>query len=858
VLTSRGTVEPDAPEAAAPTRVRPWRPEARSAAALFSALVSMGAYCLAMAVHGTYPFGPRSRAVNDLGNQFVPFHAHLWDLMHGRATGDLVFNWGSGYGVPFLADFFTYLMNPFSWLVALVPRAAIQAPVFLVTVLSIGLAAALMTDFLGRLHPGSPWLRALLSVGYGVSAWTISDGFSDPMWMWGLIALPALGIAFDWSLHGRHWVLGALLVTLCWAGNFYTAAMATIGMGLVLLARLVLDERPVRERARVLLHAVSMTATGLLLAAPVLTVTLKASKAAQPAPEATYAGPPGPRNYLAHLLPGGIGNSAPLISVGLLPLLLVATLPFMRRVPRKERIVWPALLLLVALSYIWRPTILLWHGMAMPNGSPYRASIAMTAMLVAVAWRALARRPRPLELLAGAGVLALLFAVVSGSGYITGGDWALILTDSALVLGLLLLLHRHRGDRRARIAITGALACSVFLATAYTVLSVTQLRDRIAWWQPKQTISASSKAAYTAVRAQDAWPATRTDPGPHSYADNDALLLGGEGGSYYSSYVPARSATALRELGAGWYIQGRHILSFNDPVGRAIMGVSSYLDFSPGPNGFARREAPAPPVVTLRPGAALDGAARDASVFARQERVLGARVYTVPALAHTAGPRPTTAPDGGRHLPGNARQGAWTAFSASCAPGDLAYVYLPWFSGVISANGVTYQRDGLFPTTDNGILPVGTVPASGTFTTALGTTRAQNIPRFPVGCLHPGALARAVGQLKATGPVKVTAGGHSIEATFRRGTTDTAVVAMPAVAGWRCSVDGAAAKAPGTLGGLMAVRLGGGSRLACSFHTPGLTTGLLASGLALAVLLAAGLGALLRTRSARAATGERQ
>jgi hypothetical protein len=86
-------------------------------AATIAGLLAMGTYCLADKASGIYPFGPRSRAVNDLANQFVPFHAHLWDLEHSAAAGDLYFNWSSGYGVPFLPDFFSYLMNPFSGLV---------------------------------------------------------------------------------------------------------------------------------------------------------------------------------------------------------------------------------------------------------------------------------------------------------------------------------------------------------------------------------------------------------------------------------------------------------------------------------------------------------------------------------------------------------------------------------------------------------------------------------------------------------------------------------------------------------------------------------------------------------------------
>lgn len=50
----------------------------------------------------------------------------------------------------------------------------------------------------------------------------------------------------------------------------------------------------------------------------------------------------------------------------------------------------------------------------------------------------------------------------------------------------------------------------------------------------------------------------------------------------------------------------------------------------------------------------------------------------------------------------------------------------------------------------------------------------------------------------------------------------------------------------------MAVSLDdGGTRVSCSFRTPGLTSGLLASGLALMVLIAVGVGGALRTRSSR-------
>ena len=45
--------------------------------------------------------------------------------------------------------------------------------------------------------------------------------------------------------------------------------------------------------------------------------------------------------------------------------------------------------------------------------------------------------------------------------------------------------------------------------------------------------------------------------------------------------MPAATARTLHGLGGGWYIKGRHTLSFEDPVGRAMMGVSSSLAMVP-------------------------------------------------------------------------------------------------------------------------------------------------------------------------------------------------------------------------------------------------------------------------------------
>lgn len=103
-------------------RMPTFRP--RTAAAALAALITTATVCAGDARARSFPFGPHTRSVNDLGNQFVPFHTRLWDLLHGQGDGGLFLNWSSGYGTSFLPDLGTYLTSPFALLVGVFPGTA--------------------------------------------------------------------------------------------------------------------------------------------------------------------------------------------------------------------------------------------------------------------------------------------------------------------------------------------------------------------------------------------------------------------------------------------------------------------------------------------------------------------------------------------------------------------------------------------------------------------------------------------------------------------------------------------------------------------------------------------------------------
>ncbi|MCB5179054.1 YfhO family protein, partial [Streptomyces antimicrobicus] len=372
--------------------------------ALLAALVTTVAAAAGDAVARVYPYGPRHRSVNDLGNQFVPFHAQLWDLLHGRAAGGLLLNWRSGYGTSFLPDFGTYLASPFAPLVGLFPRADIDLAVYVVTLVKTAAAAAAMAWLLRTLRRGPWWAAGLLAASYALCGWSVVEAAYNPMWLDGLIAFPLLCLTGEWALRGRRPVAAPVVVALCWTANFYTAYMATLGAALVLLVRVVLTRRSLRERAATGLRAAASTVLGLLLAAPVLVPLFLSSRQAHPGWSRQFAPVPW-ADVFARALPATYSFSSPAVFVGTGTLLLAAALPLHRGVPRRTRWWWTGLVVAVAVSFQWTPTHLAWHVFATPNGSPYRQTFVLAGIVVIAAWTALSAGRPDGRALAGGAVL---------------------------------------------------------------------------------------------------------------------------------------------------------------------------------------------------------------------------------------------------------------------------------------------------------------------------------------------------------------------------------------------------------------------------------------------------------------------
>ncbi|MGW0581014.1 YfhO family protein [Streptomyces sp. NPDC002920] len=852
----------------------PTRP--KGAAALFAALLTVTTLCAADAVARSHPFGPRTRNVNDLGNQYIPFHAHLWDLLHGRADGGLLVNWQSGLGASFLPDLGTYVTSPFAPLVALFPRDEIDLAVYVIVLLKTACAGAAMAVLLLALRPGRWWAAGLLGAAYALCGWSVADASYNVMWLDGLIALPLLCLVGEWTLAGRHRLLGVLVVTTAWIANFYTAYMATIGAGLVLLLRLLLAELPRRQALRAAARASVTVGLGVGLAAPLVTVIYFGSKHASPGRFQGFA-PVATEDVLARLLPTTYSFSTPALYVGTTALLLALALPFHRAVPRRVRTGWTVLILAVALSMQWAPAQLAWHAFTTPQGSSYREAFVVCGLLVIAAWHALSYGPPGPRALGAAGaLLALIAAVASGSGIVRSFAWPILLVAVVGGLGGLVLLGRaSSGGRRTAPAVLAVLLLvgTQFGEAAANSAVATRLRfghmDDYAPWGTRQDQQAE------AIGDADGWPRYRTDPGREQTVGNDPLVVGGQGTQYYSSHTSDVLSSLLTALGDGWTSRGRNLQTMDNAVTDSVFSIGARVHSPPDPHqnwfpqdgtGVTVSRRDVPPLVTVRPTTTRTGVADlGPSPYRNQELLLGTRVYTVPPITvrTTTGKAPHRSEDSRPGLrvgvpgPKARAAGRTPTITATCPAGSEAYLWAPHFSGTArqagdSAGGPTGRFRADYPVRRIAAMqPLGTVPASGRLRIELSPDRTGTVPDGAVGCLDTAKLRTAVERLKDTGATDVTVSDGTVRAELPAGSTGTAVLAAPRTAGWRCAAGDAPARPAGEYYGLIAVPLdGSATSVTCTFHPPGLRLGSAVGGASLLALILIGAFTAIRRRRA--------
>ncbi|WP_165952393.1 YfhO family protein [Kribbella albertanoniae] len=794
-------------------------------------MAASAAFVLSGIIRGTYPFGDRTRSTNDLGQQFIPMAAHLRDVGTGQAAGDLVFNWQSGFGVPFLGDFMAYVGSTLSWIAFVLPRDRIDLALFLIATAAIGLGAGTMTAYLRMIRPSGPvWIAVTAGTSYGACSWSIDDAAYMTIWLSGMVAFPVLCLLCEWILQKRSitaMVVTPIVVALLWTSHFYTVYMATIGAGIVTVARILTADatEPWRQRLSGGLRCVLAVALGIGLTAPLLVPTFALVKAATPSPPQEFQRT-GTREFLSRLLAGseGVGTS-PSFAVGTLLLLLALSFPFNRAIAARQRLIWTLTVGLTVVSMQVTFTHRAWHGFDTPQGSSYRQAFVIAGMLVILGWMSVSAFPRSRSLLIALSPVLLVLGL-----YLWTRDVPHITPTTRIavpvLIGVALLawaFTRSPGRvRRGAVAVLISAALAEVTASSVAIDAARyESLSNTAYW------GAEHEQVRSLVQSMDDWPRYRTAPG-QLVTFNDPMLLGGQGPQYYSSTIPETTSRALIGLGFGYTSFGRALYDPENPVVDAVFAIRGRVTrdsaardgvpLSGGPK-LVTHDAVAP-LVTIRP--AIPWRSSDPGPYGVQETALGADVYTVPKLS-----------------PVMIATDATGSVVASCRPGSEVYLTVPQYVDLLIDGEWTPtlrdKRPGIYSNAP--LTRVGTADADGNVRVEIRAHRQITIRSGALACLDRTRLAAAVRDLTESAPAVVKVGGHSIRIQRLPGRAATVTVAVINIEGWRCAVDGTPT-VPIDHAGLLSIAVGpNASTVACTYQPPGTRLGLAAGAASLAALL---------------------
>lgn len=773
-------------------------------AGLVAAVVAMAAHVAGMWMANVYPLGKRPWAVNDAYNQILPHKAYIRELLlHPGGPNSLLFNWHSALGMPYLSDFATYSASPFNLLLVLVPRDHLTIGVQVITLVQVGVAAAAMALVLLSLHREAPWgIAAAFGAGYACCGWLTGDAIVVLSWVDGLVAFPVLLWAALRLIRRRNLVPPVLLVALFWMANYYTAVMATLGVGLVVVTLLAVDRPGPREAALAVGRVIGGFALGIAIITWVVLPVLAAVGAAAQVPD-TQLYQSGWGVTLARLFPGNWSLGTAGVFVGLGTLVLVAAIPWNRRLDPVARLALALLPVLAVVSMQIPATQLVWHSFAVPNGSAYREAFVIAGLLAVTAWLGLAKGvPGRWPLVGGA-------ATVAGLGLVLLPQ--LSTRTVAITAAALVLITAVAALQRPRL-LAGVLLLTILVESAYTAGVI--YRDKAKYHDAPTSLGSSIfRERLALVPAVPDGERTRV---PRS-SENDPLLLGYNGLDYYSSTIPQVTADAISDLGV--YSSRRRVAFGNeDPAAQVLLGIHD----SAGTGVNA-------PVTVLPTGPVASDPSASGTVWAARDDLAGTRLYTVPTIRITD---PATGTDtaGGPLVTADRAE---VTVTAQCQAGSILQVATHADDRTVTGS-IRWQGRTLTWGVPQ-VHTLGTVPSDGAVSFTIGGSRLDVRPG-DVGCLDRTALDRVVTTSRSQA-AEVDFGKERIRVSWPGEQSGDAVILTTAIPGWACRTDFGGV-APTSRAGMLTVPVQGETSLECSYRTPGLALGVGIAGGALALTVA--------------------
>ncbi|MCX2454767.1 YfhO family protein [Lacticaseibacillus nasuensis] len=511
---------------------------------------------LIMAVYfiarGVYPFGNSSVLTVDMGQQYIDFYAYFRSTVFGH-PGQLFYSFSNALGGDMYGTFAYYLLSPYNLVLLLFPKTMLDVAVAVMTLLKYGSAGLALAYYLKTTGWRSWWLPAW-GTAYALSGWMLANQL-NLMWFDGAICLPLIAVALANLVAGRRpfayigWLAAAIVV------NYYIAFMLCLFLvgyfGYEVVRQWAGWRWFARQAARFAAASVAAAGLAAVIVIPTL-VQLRLGKGTYTTTDFHWRFEYAPYRQLGKFMLGAFnfdqmpsGQANVFIgAIGVLGAVLFFT---QRTIPLRERLFAAGWSLFLTLSVMVEPLDLLWHGLQFPSWYPYRFSFVICFWLLVLAGRALQGQPTGLtwwQMLLTLGLVLAVIATVwlnlAHFSYLT--EWQVGASALFGIAAVILLTIRHDG-RAATAAIF-----AVFMVIDSTANMVTTLNQL-------SYISHSDYHTYTESLRAGVAHIQATDSGTYrigktvTRTKNDAMQVGYMGTDQFNSMMAPPTVQLFEDLG---------------------------------------------------------------------------------------------------------------------------------------------------------------------------------------------------------------------------------------------------------------------------------------------------------------------
>ncbi len=329
-------------------------------------------------------------AKSDLYHQYLAFLKMFVDVLKGE--GSYWFSWNVGMGSNTALLHAYYTLSPFNLLCLLFGEQHMMTAVFFIIVGKAGLSACTYQIFASRFLKQKGFVTVLFAMMYGLCGYVVCY-YVNIMWMDAVYLFPVLMLLAVRLAEKRKSAAFTIALLFLFGINFYSAYMAGIGLFIFFAGYLLYAAKRLGIK--------NCIKAGILFSLSVLTALAATAVIWLPAFLSLLAGGSGdvrvssgnvnnPLLTYGNLFIGemqSFNGFVPFVYCGIPCLLLLPFYVINRRIPRREKWIVGALLLLwlmiTSVSFLDRAL----HGFDEPNMFPFRYSYIISFLIITIACR---------------------------------------------------------------------------------------------------------------------------------------------------------------------------------------------------------------------------------------------------------------------------------------------------------------------------------------------------------------------------------------------------------------------------------------------------------------------------------------